>query len=161
MAVTRLSNERWGFESNCFVCEPRNDTGLRIPFFHDDDTDVVTAELELTDAFSGAPRYVHGGIILAVLDEAMAWATIAIAGSFAVTKTTTTTFTHPVKIGRRYRVEARVTGRETSEITTEGTVLDEKGRLCASAHATFAHLTEAQAVDAVGSIDEGSAGFVR
>lgn len=38
-----LTNERWGFESNCFVCEPRNDTGLRIPFFHDAASGTVTA----------------------------------------------------------------------------------------------------------------------
>lgn len=25
------TNKRWGFESTCFVCERRNDSGLRIP----------------------------------------------------------------------------------------------------------------------------------
>jgi acyl-coenzyme A thioesterase PaaI-like protein len=30
MAVIRIHNEDWGFETNCFVCEPRNDRGLRI-----------------------------------------------------------------------------------------------------------------------------------
>jgi hypothetical protein len=39
----RLLNSRWGFESNCFVCEERDDSGLRIPFFHDRDDDAVVA----------------------------------------------------------------------------------------------------------------------
>ncbi len=78
---TPLENARWGFESNCFVCEPRNDAGLRIPFFHDEASATVTATFTLDDRFSGAPSYLHGGVLLAVLDEAMAWATIALAAS--------------------------------------------------------------------------------
>ena len=42
----RLHNDDWGYESNCFVCEARNEGGLRIPFFHDQDTDTVVAEFE-------------------------------------------------------------------------------------------------------------------
>src|SRR3954454_15176547 len=66
VARHRLHNETWGFDSNCFVCEPRNDAGLRIPFDHDDETDTVVAEFTLDDAFSGAPSYVHGGVTLAI-----------------------------------------------------------------------------------------------
>lgn len=35
VTLRRLHNEDWGFDSNCFVCEPRNDGGLQIPFHHD------------------------------------------------------------------------------------------------------------------------------
>jgi len=35
MALVRLHNDDWGFESNCFACEQRNERGLRIQFFHD------------------------------------------------------------------------------------------------------------------------------
>ena len=79
MTLVRLHNDDWGYETNCFVCEATNERGLRIPFFHDDEADVVVAELHLGHAFSGAPTLLHGGIVLAVLDEAMAWAAIAIA----------------------------------------------------------------------------------
>ena len=103
MALTRLHNEDWGFASNCFVCEPRNDGGLRIPFHHDSDRDVVVASFTLDDTFSGAPSYVHGGVSLAVLDEAQAWATIAVAGRFAVTTETTTRFLRPVLVGDHLR----------------------------------------------------------
>ena len=108
VAVHRLHNADWGFDSNCFVCEPRNASGLQIPFHHDDDVDSVSAEFTLDDSLSGAPRFVHGGIVLAILDEAMAWATIAVGGKFAVTKETSATFDHPVRVGRTYRVEAFV-----------------------------------------------------
>src|SRR4051795_9413637 len=112
VTVRKLDNADWGFESNCFVCEPKNAHGLRIPFAYDDEADVVTAEFNLEDTFSGAPSYVHGGVTLAILDEAMSWATIASANAFAVTQTTTTNFVRPVKLGRNYRVEAKVDGRD-------------------------------------------------
>ena len=74
MALVRLRNDAWQFRSNCFVCEPSNTAGLAIPFFHDDEAGTVVADFTLDERFSGAPHYVHGGVALAVLDEAMAWA---------------------------------------------------------------------------------------
>ena len=55
MALVRLHNETWGFDSNCFVCEPKNQLGLRIPFHHDEERDIVVAEFTLDNTFSGAP----------------------------------------------------------------------------------------------------------
>ena len=151
MATSRLENRRWGFESNCFVCEPRNAAGLRIPFEHDDEADVVRAAFTLDDRFSGAPTYVHGGVVLAVLDEAMAWATIAVGGVFAVTSETSARFLRPVRVGREHTVEARVDEQAEDRLATSAIVLDAKGRVCAEASATFVPLGPAQAVDAIGT----------
>ena len=162
MAVKRLDNTSWGFESNCFVCEPRNDAGLRIPFEHDDEADVVRATFTLDDRFSGAPTYVHGGVVLAVLDEAMSWATIAVGGVFAVTSETSTRFLRPVRVGRDHAVEARVDEAAEDRLETSATVLDGKGRPCAEARATFVPLGPAQVVDALGVAPEGEdARYVR
>lgn len=149
--VRALTNDGWGFASNCFVCEAKNERGLRIPFAHDEERDVVVAEFELDDAFSGAPTYAHGGVLLAILDEAMAWAAIAIAGSWAVTTETTARFEHPVRIGRAYRVEARISGQHDDRIDAEATIVDAKDRTCASATASFTPLGPAQAADATGT----------
>ena len=146
-----LTNARWGFTSNCFVCEPANEGGLQLPFFHDEEADRVVAEFELGDRFSGAPTYVHGGIVLSVLDEAMAWAAIAIAEQWAVTKETTTRFERPVRVGRPHRVHAWITARRDDEIEADAEIIDAKERRCAVAHATFAPLGEAQAVEAIGA----------
>ena len=152
MAVRRLHNSDWGFDSNCFVCEPRNSAGLRIPFHHDDATGSVVADFTLDDAFSGAPKFVHGGIVLAILDEAMAWATIAVGGKFAVTKETTATFDHPVYVGRSYRVEAFVGETTEAAMATRAHVLDHKARRCAEARATFVVLSAATAREAIGDV---------
>jgi uncharacterized protein (TIGR00369 family) len=149
-----LDNSTWGFESNCFVCEQGNERGLRIPFFHDEDGECVQASFCLDRSFSGAPEYVHGGVVLAILDEAMAWATIALAGRFAVTRATSTTFERPIRVDRSYTVEARVVDIAT-DITTEARVLDERGRSCASSEARFVALSASSAKRVLGTAATG------
>ena len=151
MTLIRLHNEDWGFDSNCFVCEPRNAGGLRIPFDHDTERDVVVATFTLDETFSGAPSYVHGGVSLAVLDEAQAWATIAVGGRFAVTTETTTRFRRPVMVGATYAVEARLTAQDDASLATAAAITDERGKVCAETTATFAVLGPAQAARATGA----------
>ncbi len=161
MALTRLTNERWGFSSNCFVCEPTNDQGLQIPFFHDDEREVVTAEFQLENAFSGAPSYVHGGIAHTVLDEVQSWATIAVGGKFAVTTKTTVEFRKPVRVGKTYTAEAEVTGSTKETIDTVGRILDHKGEVCTEAVSTFYVLSAAVAADAIGDVSGDDTAFLR
>ena len=162
MTLHRLDNARWGFESSCFVCAPGNDRGLRIPFFHDDEAGLVTAEYRLDAAFSGPPSYVHGGVTLAVLDEAMAWATIALAGSFALTRTTTASFLRPVRVGEPCRVEAKVVGEtEGGDLEVTGVVRNARGQPCAEARAVFVPMSAAQASSAIGEVAGDDAGYVQ
>jgi hypothetical protein len=118
VAAERLDASGFGFDSRCFVCDPTNPRGLQVPFFRDGD--LVFAEFEFPNEFSGAPTLVHGGATLALLDEAMSWATIALAGKFAYTGETSARFMWPVRVGRRYRVQAGVTAQDERRITTGG-----------------------------------------
>jgi uncharacterized protein (TIGR00369 family) len=140
----RLHNDDLGYETNCFVCEPRNAAGLRIPFFHDTERNVVTADFELSDAFSGAPTMLHGGVTLAILDEAMAWACIALGRQWAVTSETTTRFHRAVYVDKPHVVDAEIVEQSDSEITTAARILNAKGVVRAEATATFTALGEAQ-----------------
>ncbi len=161
MTGQRLSNERWGFSSNCFGCEPSNAHGLRQAFFHDTEADIVVADLELGPEHSGAPTYVHGGVQLALLDEAMAWAAIAVAERFAVTATFRSEFHHPIRIGKRYRLEAEINERGDTSLQATSRIVDDQGRVRTSASATLVVLSAAQAVDAGAPTDESTQGFVR
>ncbi|CAN5567842.1 hypothetical protein BH20ACT2_BH20ACT2_13070 [soil metagenome] len=160
MARIRLHNETWGFDSNCFVCEPKNPMGMALPFFHDDQADTVVADFTLGAEFSGAPSYVHGGVTLAVLDEAQAWATIALAGKFAVTTETTTRFKRPVLVGEPYSVTARITDQTADVITTSAEVRNAAGERCADTTAVFTVLSAATAVDALG-VEAPDAGYLK
>ncbi|MDJ0770465.1 MAG: PaaI family thioesterase [Ilumatobacter sp.] len=154
MTLVRLHNDDWGYESNCFVCEERNEGGLRLRFFHEHDPatgrDVVVAEFSLPDRFSGAPTMVHGGVTLAILDEAMAWACIAVGHRWAVTTETSTRFDRPVRVGSHYRVEAEVVDHVDATMRTAATIVDRRGGVRAEAAASFTTLGEAQAVRLAG-----------
>jgi uncharacterized protein (TIGR00369 family) len=162
VALRRLDNQAWGFVSNCFVCEPANEAGLRLAFFHDDEADLVRADLTLDDRFSGPPHYVHGGVALAVLDEAMAWAAIALGGTFALTRTSSATFLRPVRVGAPHRVEAGIEGIEPDGLLhTTATILDEAGRSCVEASARFVPMDAASARAAIGDVAGDDTRFVR
>lgn len=160
MAVRRLTNEQWGFSSNCFVCEPTNGAGLQIPFFHDTERDVVTAEFELSDAFSGTPSYVHGGVSLAVLDEVQAWATIAVAGKFAVTTKTSSEFLKPVRVGKTYTLEGAISSVDGDRIETTGRILDHRGEVRVRSEASFLVMSAAIAADAIGEVTGDDARYL-
>jgi uncharacterized protein (TIGR00369 family) len=151
VTLQRLDASRFGFDSSCFVCNPDNQRGLRVPFFHDADRDVIVAEFTLDEHFSGAPTLVHGGATLALMDEGMAWATIAIGGKFAVTRESSASFDWPVRLGRAYRLEARIAEQVGDRMYTEVVVLDEKGRPCVTGTATMVVLDLDQATQAVGT----------
>jgi uncharacterized protein (TIGR00369 family) len=161
MALIRLSNEQWGFSSNCFVCEPTNPVGLRQLFFHDTDAGLVVADVMLDAGHSGAPAYVHGGVQLALLDEAMAWATIAITGQFAVTVSFASQFHHPMRIDKPYRLDASIDHRTDSTVEASARIVDDRQRVRTSASATLVVLSAAQAVDAGAVVNDSTQRFTR
>lgn len=150
MGKIRLHNDDLGYETNCFVCEQTNEAGLRIPFFYDPDRNLVTAEFNLSHSFSGAPTMLHGGVTLALLDEAMAWACIAIGHQWAVTSETSTKFHRAIYVDKPHVVEAEIVEQTDSEITTTGRILNLKGVVRAESTATFTALGEAQLKRAAG-----------
>jgi uncharacterized protein (TIGR00369 family) len=151
MSLEALDASRFGFDSRCFVCDRHNPRGLQVPFFQDTDAEIVFADFELPSEFSGAPTLVHGGVTLALIDEAMSWATIALAGKFAYTGDTAARFAWPVRLDRPYRVEARLTARGEHHMTTEAVVLDAKRRPCVTATATMVVLDVDKAAEAIGA----------
>ena len=161
MAVRALDPGAWGFPTQCFVCESDNAHGLRVPFSYDEDARRVFAEFTFGPEYSGAPKYVHGGIVLAVLDEAMAWAAIAAAGRFAVVRETTTTFEHGVRVGAPHRVEAEVETSGPVRVEASARVVDASGRRCARARARLVVLTQDTAAAAIGDVQGEDTRFLR
>ncbi|HEV3125231.1 MAG TPA: hotdog domain-containing protein [Candidatus Dormibacteraeota bacterium] len=114
--MKRPLTNTFGFASNCFVCEPTNQHGLRIPFVHDDERDVVEATITFDDCHSGAPQLVHGGLLALVCDEAMAWAAIALAGRFALIAEARYAYATPLPVGTETLVTARVIGQHRKQL---------------------------------------------
>jgi hypothetical protein len=127
--------------SRCFVCASTNSAGLRVPFAYDDETFAVTAEVAFGELHAGAPTYVHIGLTLAVLNEAMAWAVVAGTRRFAVTTQTGSTFSRPLRIGPRYQFRGSVEEVAGTLVHASATVADADGVACAGATATFRMLS--------------------
>lgn len=53
----------------CFVCGQRNPYGLHLVFRQEDDT--IVADFQPREEHQGFPGVIHGGIVAAVLDEAL------------------------------------------------------------------------------------------
>lgn len=116
----------------CFGCSSGNPRGLALVFRRIGD--LVEADAVLDATFAGYDGLVHGGIVTTLLDEAMGWAILELAGRFAVTRTLTVDFRRPVFVDRPLRIEARLAGEEADgAVRVQSSVFDLRGRLLASA----------------------------
>ncbi|HYA26883.1 MAG TPA: PaaI family thioesterase [Thermodesulfovibrionales bacterium] len=98
----------------CFVCGKQNPGGLNLGFSFRDNK--VFTEFTLRKTFQGYKDVVHGGIIAALLDEAMIKAALAL-GIYAVTAELTVRFRSPLFTDEKALVEAEVvkTGKRLIE----------------------------------------------
>lgn len=121
----------------CYVCGPDNPRGLHLDFVTQGD--VIEAIFTFDETYSGAPTYVHGGIIMAALDDAMAWTAIASHAKFSVTSAFESRFLRPVRTGQPHIVRASAGPLEadgkTMQMTSE--VVRQDATVCAQATGTY------------------------
>src|SRR3712207_6174508 len=85
-------------DHHCFGCGRLNPHGLRLQFFELEESRGVWADFTPTREHEGFTGMVHGGIVTAVLDEAMGWA-VFVGGAWAVTGRLAVEFREPVQVG--------------------------------------------------------------
>ena len=126
----------------CFVCEPVG--GLKITFSHDAHDKTVTADLTVNEELGGHESgRVHPGVVLAVLEDAMAWSLVAMGNTRGVPKRTTTEFLRPIKVGETYKVVGRLISRHDDGLDVAATVVREDGQPCAEARARYLPVDDA------------------
>ena len=160
MVLKALKNSDWSFDSLCFVCDPTNERGLGVQFFHDQEAKLVVAELELARPYSGAPNYVHGGAVAAVLDEAMAWAVIALLERFGITRRSEISYKKPLLIGQPYRVEAWVEEHADRKVTAKARVLS-GDQVHTESQGSYWVMDADEARRAIGGLSSEDQSFVR
>ncbi|MEX2236196.1 MAG: PaaI family thioesterase [Dehalococcoidia bacterium] len=161
MTLKPLRNTDFKFPSLCFVCDQGNERGMQVPFALDTERGRVVAELNLGQPFSGAPNYVHGGAIAAVLDEATAWAVIALLERFGITRRSETSYKKPLLIGETYQVEAWVEEQEDRKVTARAQILGQDGEVHAEFTGKYRVMDRAEAEKAIGQLSGNEAGYVR
>jgi uncharacterized protein (TIGR00369 family) len=111
----------------CFVCGETRLGRLGVRFKKVDNT--VRATFTPTEKHVGYPGIVHGGIITALLDEAMVWAVFAVSGQFAVSAELTVRFLKPLAPGQTVHIVGYVVRQRrhlwevASEIQDENAVV--------------------------------------
>ena len=151
MGLILLENSAWDLLTTCWVCGPANPRGIGVPYYLDEDTQRVMAAFTPEPYHSATPNFAHGGLSLALLDEGMAWAVIAIARQRGVTRRSSSQFHRPIRIGHRYELACWIEGSLANELTVAGHIADERGRVCVSARAEYYIMTEDEAALAFGA----------
>jgi acyl-coenzyme A thioesterase PaaI-like protein len=121
-------------DRRCFACGPDNAAGLRMTFAYGDGTAKCTV-IPRRD-FAGWSDIMHGGIVVTLLDEAMAHAVLG-AGVRAVTARIEVRFRKAVPTELPLVAEGIVRGRRGRVLEVDGTLAGEDGTLFAESHARF------------------------
>jgi acyl-coenzyme A thioesterase PaaI-like protein len=131
-------------DGNCFACGPANPIGMHVRF--DRDGDGVIARLTLAPEYQGWRGIAHGGIVMALLDEAMAHAA-GFAGHRGVTASVKVRFRKPVPLERPIVVRGRVTWQRRNVLGVEGIVFDDDENVLARAEGSFVSRGRLEAAD--------------
>ncbi len=136
----------------CFCCGSENPYGLKMRFSTDGQK--LYSTVSVPDYMRGWHNLVHGGIISALLDEAMAWSAIHLLKRFILTKEINVRFRKPILI----ETELNVSGWVHEHVDERRAIMaaqieDGEGNVCATAQGEFA-LFDAEAfekMDVVGA----------
>jgi uncharacterized protein (TIGR00369 family) len=116
---------------HCYVCGAENSHGLRIPFTAKGNG--VEAEFRAESWHAGYEDIVHGGIISALLDEAIIWAVYVSVGHFGVTAELNVRFLKPLTVNACCTVIGRVTKNKGRLLLAESQILNREGQRIAHA----------------------------
>jgi uncharacterized protein (TIGR00369 family) len=120
----------------CFGCGKDNAEGMRLKFVHDENSQRFVAHFRLGRRFTGPPRHAHGGIIAAILDEAMSKPS-RLRNVLAPTIELNVRYLKPVPLGAKLTAsgwEVRVRGRQHLRAAE---IRNERDELLATARGKF------------------------
>src|SRR3990172_8660966 len=121
----------------CYGCGRDNDRGLGLRFRVEDGREV--AEFTPEQFLQGFPRYMHGGGVATVLDEAMGWAAYA-AGVWAMTAKFTMRFRRPTPLQQQVRLSGWLTRDRGRFLELRAEMRSRHGHLLAEADGVFVRL---------------------
>jgi uncharacterized protein (TIGR00369 family) len=108
----------------CYVCGTKNPSGLRVVFQIDKAARSIRARFTPSAPHQGFEGIVHGGILTALLDEAMGKLAFSL-GMPAVTAEITVKFKSPASPGEELNITGRITHETRRLIQAEAKI--EKG----------------------------------
>lgn len=144
----------------CFACGQRNPFGLQLVFRLDNNT--IVAEFQPREEHQGFPGVTHGGIVAAVLDEALGRTSmLAKNPEWSMTGRLEVRYRRYVPFGPLLRVRATLETERRRMVQATGriTLADDESIILAEAHGTFLYLS-ANVVDSILNDFPGLRGFL-
>ncbi len=134
MAMIKLEGSK-----GCFVCDRTgtNARSLGVTLYWDEDSQKTVIPFTPKADWCGYEGVVHGGILTALCDDAMAWSAKQASDKWSVTANISVRFLRPVEAGKNYTVSGHASEPEGRKIHTEARILDEDGKVCADARGVF------------------------
>lgn len=124
------------------MCGRENPVSLRMTFFLQDNGD-VTSEIVVPEIYAGYPGMVHGGNIVAMMDEAAGRAATGDdPNRFAVTSQLTVKYRQPVPTNQPLLVTGRLIKKRGKVSQAYGEIRNQEGQLLAEADAVFVEIAE-------------------
>lgn len=113
----RLAAVRAGY-AHCFGCGLDNPIGLHVDRFERSE-DTITAVFVPRLHYRGFRDILHGGIVATALDEILAWTSILVAGTMAVTAKMELRFRNPAPADASYRLVGRLVEQRGRRLVLE------------------------------------------
>ncbi len=123
-------------KNRCFVCGPDNPDGMRLKFTLSRARKGFTCSFRLDDRYTGPPGHAHGGIIAAVLDEAMGKVN-KLRHVIALTSQMKIEYLRPVPLHKPLRAQSWEVSVRGRRHVNAGEILNRKGQVLARGKAVF------------------------
>ena len=133
---------------DCFVCGDHNKIGLKRRFYVNKSSDElifedeVVADITFAKDHEGFKGVVHGGVITALIDEAMGWASTINTKKMYVTAEINVVFIKPARVGEPLKFIGRMIDTKRRVTHNEGVVLNEAGETVVKATGRFYALSD-------------------
>ena len=118
----------------CFGCGSLNPQGLHLDFKMEEGE--VKAVFTPQAEHQGFPGYMHGGLVMTMMDEAMGWVTIG-QRVWAVTAKVNVRFREPVPLSQPVIVSAAIEKNRRRWLTVRAEVRSREGEILAEAEGIF------------------------
>jgi acyl-coenzyme A thioesterase PaaI-like protein len=139
---------------HCLVCGRLNPYGLKLDVFVAPENGLVMIEFIPRSYHVGFEGIVHGGLLTAVMDEAMTWAATWKGKRFCMCGELLVRFRHSARAGDKLRVEALVDFYRHKLIEPSAKLFNEDHQLLATAGGKYIPMTAEQHKDVVRSFTD-------
>lgn len=124
----------------CFVCGMENPIGLKAFFYEDDDGRVI-AKFTPREEHQGYPGFVHGGIISALMDEAIG-RVVTSYDIWAVTAKLELKFRQPVPLGEQLTISGEMVRLRSRAFEARGELRLADGTVAVEGYGVYIRLPE-------------------